>query len=147
MYSDERFKLYAVLAIGAAASCYALVLWMRLRRCSTWPSTDGTIIRSDKIVTRHNFQRIEKVTIRYRYFAGRHYESETVKVGGFMHLRKKDEDALLSRYPVGATVQVFYDPYRPQVACLEKRGMDSVLIIAGYGGIALTVGLLLYFFG
>jgi hypothetical protein len=143
---DERLKLYVVIAIGAAATCYSLVLWFRLRRCSTWPSTDGTIIRSDKTVTRHYFQKIEKVTIRYTYFAGCRYESETVKVGGVMHLHKRDEDVLLLRYPVGAKIQVFYDPYRPQVACLEKRGMDSVLIIAGYGFFALTVGILLYFF-
>ncbi len=64
-----------------------------------------------------------------------------------MHLRKRDEDALLLRYPVGARVQVFYDPDQPKVACLEKRGMDSILIIAGYGCFALTVGILLYFFG
>jgi hypothetical protein len=143
---EGKLKVYVVIAIGAAAICYALVLWWRLRRCSTWPSTDGTVIRSDKVATRHNFQKIEKVMIRYRYFAGCSYESETVKVGGFMHLRKRDENALLSRYPLGAKVQVFYDPYRPQVACLEKRGLDSVLMIAGYRGFALTVGLLLYFF-
>jgi hypothetical protein len=146
MHTDERFKLYAVIAIGVAAICYALVLWLRLRRCTTWPSTEGKIIRSDKTVTRHYFQKIEKVTIRYSYFAGRHHESETVKVGGFMHLRKRDQDHLLSRYPVDTRVQVFYDPYRPQVACLERRGVDSILIIAGYGCFALLVGLLLYFF-
>ena len=143
---DERFKVYVVIAVGAAATCYAFILWLRLRRCSTWTSTDGTIVRSDKTVTRHNFQKIEKVTIRYTYFAGCRYESETVKVGGFMHLKKADQDALLLRYPIGAKVQVFYDPYHPQVACLEKRGLDSVVIIASYGCFALTVGLLLYFF-
>jgi hypothetical protein len=143
---ENKLKVYAVIGIGVAAMCYALVLWWRLRRCSTWPSTDGTIVRSDKVVTRHKFQKIEKVIIRYSYFAGCRYESETVKVGGFMHLRKRDENALLSRYPLGAKVQVFYDPYCPQVACLERRGLDSVLMIAGYGGFALAVGLLLYFF-
>jgi hypothetical protein len=143
---ENKLKVYVVIGIGVAAMCYALVLWWRLRRCSTWPSTDGTIVRSDKVVTRHNFQKIEKVIIRYSYFAGCRYESETVKVGGFMHLRKRDENALLSRYPLGAKVQVFYDPYRPKVACLERCGLDSVLMIAGYGGFALTVGLLLYFF-
>lgn len=122
-----------VIGIGVVAVCYALALWRRLRQCSTWPSTEGTIVRSDKVVTRHHFQKIEQVIIRYSYFAGGRDESETVKVGGFMHLRKRDEDALLSRYPLGAKVQVFYDPYRPQVACLEKRGLDSVLMIGCYG--------------
>ena len=143
---EDKLKVYAVIGIGVAALCYALVLWLRLRRCNTWPATDGTVIRSDKIVTRHYFQKIEKVIIRYTYFAGCRYESETVKVGGFMHLRRRDENLLLFRYPLGAKVQVFYDPYRPQVACLEKRGLDSVLIICGYGCFALTAGILLYLF-
>ena len=143
---EDKLKVYVVIGIGLAAICYALLLWRRLRRCGAWPSTDGTIIRSDKIVTCHNFQKLEKVIIRYSYFAGCRYESETVKVGGFMHLRKRDENALLFRYPIGAKVQVYYDPYNPQVACLEKRGVDSVLIIAGYGCFASTVGLLLYLF-
>jgi hypothetical protein len=68
------------------------------------------------------------------------------QVGGFMHLRKSDKNALLFRYPLGAKVQVFYDPDHPQVACLEKRGLDSVLIIAGYGIFALTFGIVLCFF-
>jgi Protein of unknown function (DUF3592) len=128
-----------------AAICYSFVLWLRLRRCATWRSTDGTIIRSDKTITCHNFQKIEKVTIRYTYFVGCRYESETVKIGGFIHARKRDENALLSEYPVGRTVQVYYDPYKPQVACLEKRGMDSILAIRGYGCFATLIGLLLYF--
>ena len=143
---EHNVKVFVIIGVGLAAICYAFVLWLRLRRCGSWPSTDGTIIRSDKTLTRHNFQKIEKVTIRYTYFVGCRYESETVKVGGFMHVRKRDENALLVRYPVGRTVQVYYDPYRPQVACLERRGMDSILCIGGYGCLALGVGLLLYFF-
>jgi hypothetical protein len=143
---EDRLKIYVVIGVGLVAMCYALVLWLRLRRCNNWPSTDGTIIRSNKIVTRHNFQKIEKVIIRYSYFAGCRYESETVKVGGFMHVRKRDENALLLRYPLGKSVQVFYDPHSPQVACLEKRGMDSILIIGGYGCFAFAIGLLLVFF-
>jgi hypothetical protein len=143
---EGRIKLFVIIGIGVAAVCYALVLWLRLRRCGSWPSTDGTIIRSDKAITRHHFQTIEKVTIRYTYFVGCRYESETVKVGGFIHARKRDENALLSKYPVGRTVQVYYDPYNPVVACLEKRGMDSILAIGGYGCFALVVGVLLYFF-
>lgn len=143
---DDKLKLYVIIGIGVVAMCYAFVLWFRLKRCSSWPSTDGTIIRSDKTITRHNFQKIEKVTIRYTYFAGCRYESETVKVGGFMHLRKQDQNTLLLRYPLGKTVQVYYDRDCPRLACLEKRGLDSVLIIGGYGAFALTVGLLLYFF-
>jgi hypothetical protein len=142
---DDKLKLYVIVGIGLAAMCYAFVLWFRLRRCSSWPSTDGTIIRSDKTISRHNFQKIEKVTIRYTYFAGSRYESETVKVGGFMHVRARDQNALLLRYPLGKAVQVYYDPDRPQVACLEKRGLDSILIIGGYGCFALVIGLLLYF--
>ncbi len=143
---EGRIKLYVIIGIGLAAICYSVILWFRLRRCGTWPSTEGTIIRSDKTITRHNFRKIEKVTIRYTYFVGCRYESETVKVGGFIHARKRDENALLSKYPVGRRVQVYYDPYKPQVACLERRGMDSILAIAGYGCFATAVGLLLYFF-
>ncbi len=143
---EDRIKLFVIIGIGVAAICYSSILWLRLRRCSTWPSTDGTIIRSDKTISRHNFQKIEKVTIRYTYFVGCRFESETVKVGGFIHAQKRDENALLSKYSVGRTVQVYYDPYKPQVACLEKRGMDSILAIGGYGCFAMVVGLLLYFF-
>lgn len=86
---EERIKLFVIFGIGMAAVCYSLILWLGLRRCGSWPSTDGTIIRSDKTVTRHNFQKIEKVTIHYTYFVGCRYESEAVKVRGFIHAAKE----------------------------------------------------------
>lgn len=146
MTAEDKLKTYLVIGTGAAVIGYALVLWGRLRRCNTWPSVNGRIIRSDKIIARHCFQKTESVIIRYRYFAGCRCESDTVKVGGFMHLRKRDENNLLQKYPVGKVVQVYYDPYHPQVACLEKRGMDSILIIGGYGFVALIVGIVLLIF-
>lgn len=142
----DKFKVYVVIGIGIAAMCYALVLWCRLRRCGSWPSTDGTVIRSDKVMVRYQFRKIPKVTIRYTYFVGCRYESERVKVGGFAHLRATDQDTLLTTYPLGKTVLVYYDPYHPQVACLENRGMDSILMIGGYGCFAFIVGLLLLLF-
>lgn len=143
---ERTVKLCFIVGIGVAGICYAFVLWLRLRRCRAWPHTDGTIIRSDMTIHQHNFQKVEKVTIRYSYFVGRRYESERVKVGGFMHMRKRDEMALLLRYPLDKTVQVYYDPYNPKVACLERRGMDSILIIGGFGVFALTIGILLHLF-
>jgi hypothetical protein len=143
---DNKLKTYLVIGIGVAAMCYAFVLWLRLRRCASWPSVDGTVIRSEKIIARHNFQKVEKVVVRYAYFAGCRYESETVKVGGFIHMRKRDQDALLLKYPLGKTVQVYYDGNCQQIACLERSGMDSIFAIGGYGCFAFAIGLVLLFF-
>jgi hypothetical protein len=143
---ENKLKFYMVIGVGVASICYALLLWWRLKRSSSWPSTDGKIVYSAKITARHNFQKVEKVVIRYTYFAGCRYESDAVKVGGFIHLRKRDENELLQKYPLGRAVQVYYYPDRPQVACLEKRGIDSILIIGGYGCIALIIGISLLIF-
>ncbi len=63
-----------------------------------------------------------------------------------MHAPFKDPHAVLARYPLGKKVQVYYDPNRPQFACLEKSGMDFIVLLAGYGVYVMIMGLLIHFF-
>ena len=67
---------------------------------------------------------------------GRRYESERIRFGTFRE-SEKEVRAILDRYPVGASVQVRYDPADPSAATLETKtiniGLQLFAVIALLG--------------
>lgn len=139
----ETLKLWFGSAVGAAAIAWAAILWNRVKRSAGWLSTEGVVIQSFSYVTTHNFVKQTHVKVHYKYRADRDLESDCVKAGGPAWFRDRDMKALLRKYPVGKQVGVFYDPFNPTIACFERTGMDSVLMVGGYGIFAFVVCLLL----
>jgi hypothetical protein len=105
----------------AARLCYGV---MKTQRAARWPSTVGRITRS-RLSVAHR-QRSEEGTeavnvpsIEYEFTLGpRRYTASKIsaidKAG-----RELNAQATLDRYPVGATVQVHYNPDNPSEAVLE----------------------------
>jgi hypothetical protein len=95
-----------------------------------WPVAAGEIVVSTVDVPRtHDSDDATDCTarIRYRYrVAGKDYESDSVTPGGGAMLRRQFAEELVTRYPLGAQVDVTYDPQAPQSAVLEPANTDNL---------------------
>lgn len=115
----------------------------RLRRAQYWPSVRGEVIESRVRQRRRGRHRSYEARIRYRYeIANREYTSEKVCIGGQLAGGRGRAAGRCRKYPEGSTPAVFYDPSRPEVACLERVHEGRWLELAG-AAFAVIAGLAL----
>jgi len=125
------FILIIVGLVGIFGLCSGALELFQALQCKNWPQTEG-IIQSAQM-TQHSGKRhdIYGVKISYTYkVAGIAYSSERVALG---ELESTEEHAqsILSRYPVGKQVAVFYSTTNPALAVLETgvHGQTWVTLI------------------
>lgn len=147
----------AVVVAGAAGLfCVAAGIWNRLhpRTIAAWVRTSGTIVISETETytdttasTTHSGRRMYNALIEFSYrvdgqeYRGTKGATDLVHVTIGNAQAQSEED--VARYPVGTTVDVYYDPANPTQASLEPREAialtgNRTLIV---GGILLLVAL------
>lgn len=107
----------------------------RLARATTWPVVPGrvTISRveerrgSGESGPRH---RSYEAVVEFRYEVGDlSFSSRQIALGWRTSGSRKGAEAVVARYPVGATVEVRYDPDNPSEAALERPRAASWLLL------------------
>ncbi len=89
----------------------------------SWPATSGTILTSTFHVRRTGRSRSEIPVVVYQYeVGGKMFQSQTIKAGEkFFRVQVTGQArATVARYPVGASVTVYYDPANPAESALER---------------------------
>jgi len=112
---------------GLAYMAWVFFKQLMLRRSRSWPATTATIMRSEPVRkasatrTEPGSQHIDRARIEYNYMVGtRVFRGTTICVGSTHRNATGDQaDELLERYPLGASVPVYYDPSHPEICCLE----------------------------
>lgn len=115
--------LAIVVVVIAAAGARAMRGSSRRHTSAGWPSTHGTILMTTIQVQRTGNARREVPVVMYAYRVGQEAFQGS-------RIRAEDETSLgavaghartvLARYPVGASVQVYYDPANPTQSALER---------------------------
>lgn len=107
-----------------------------------WPVATGTIVVSEvTVATQRLIQstgptKIYGTDIRYEYEAdGRSFTGDTVTLGGTAETSASEgsSEALVARYPLGAKVDVYYDPADPSTSMLEpasRSGIFNMMMVA-----------------
>jgi hypothetical protein len=135
-------------------------LW-EVRQASRWPSTTGRVVVSTVVSHKrrpgeagYNFGDKElsnEPSVEYEYQVnGRTYRGKRItideKTAGF------ELEGILARYPVGASVTVYYNPDYPEFALLE-RDLPWDKMLEGFGCLMLLfvgvplLGIFIYFQG
>lgn len=137
----------AVCVLIFAGQVYNLLRLRSLMEASkAWITIGGEIIASEaKLPPSHTSDDQSDVDaiVRYRYrVGGRNYESDRIKIGGQTSMTRAFADAVVAKYPVGAHVDVHYDPHDPENVALEPRKQDNLvvqlvfaIVFGGVGGI------------
>ena len=139
---DPSQLLYTQIAAGVSLLIFAGLAYnlLRLRRqmeaSKAWVKCDGDIVVSEaKIPLSHRSDDQDDIDaiIRYRYqVSGQAYESNCIKFGGQPMMSRAFADALVAKYPVGAGVDVYYDPNDPKSAVLQPRKLDNLVAILAF---------------
>ncbi|MBD3241160.1 MAG: DUF3592 domain-containing protein [Chitinivibrionales bacterium] len=128
----------------------------RSSRSPSWLSTEGTVVATsiDERSSSESVGREYHVYVKYIYVIdGEYYASSQVGFTfPFNYGDRADAEKVVAKYPVGERVQVFYDPQRPQDACLEPGRTPLwftggavvmlllMIVVTGYGYVEYSDG-------
>jgi hypothetical protein len=139
------------LALGAGLFVFGQIQQRKAKVVESWPKTPGVIFTSD--MDQHYSTDNEGMTsytyepvIEYTYkFMGVEYSGSQYRMGskGTSFDRRKAE-SILSRYPVGQQVEVYYNPDNPAQAVLEHGSASGPLLLI-VGAVFAVVGVVLLF--
>lgn len=111
--------------------------WRRARASASWPTTTGVVEKSYSTVVR----RTRHVHIIYSYeVRATSYRSGRVAFGSYSPAAG---GRWLRQYPVGAPVEVYFDPRDPAISVLEPRTIEGNWVMPSFGAIFLTAGIVM----
>ena len=121
--------------------------WIECRRAASWSQTTAKILRAEMQIERHRFgndpETVKNVPfVEYEFTAGGRAILGT-RISIDESIGGANTEATLKRYPVGATVPVFYDVDDPRSCVLERTVREPMPV----GGCALALAMLAGFIG
>jgi hypothetical protein len=117
----------------------------------SWPGTAGTILRTEVKQSQGTAdeQGVSQTSyypfVEYDYFAGgQSYRSDKIAFGARRTYNSQSEAAsILSKYPEGGQVQVYYNPANPSEAVLERKpaaGRSGLIVGIVFLVLSLCIG-------
>ena len=89
----------------------------------SWPSTTGKVLMSSVQSSHSGNSHSTYPVVVYQYEVhGKTYQSQTIKAGEqYLNVRVMGQaQATVARYPIGASVTVYYNPANPAESALER---------------------------
>jgi hypothetical protein len=159
LFIDPDSKLAKLLMVIVVIPAATVVLWLlfanffRSIRSTNWPTAPGVVLEStvEKADPNpHNLNGLigtSKAVIRYQYaVAGRQIENDTISFGLASESGTRGHaDQKIAKFPKGQVIDVYYDPDRPEVSCLEAGALDwedFVVLLFALLGIGLGIRIL-----
>lgn len=110
-----------------------------------WPTTDGRITISD-VSKNYNSDKshiIYRAKVAYNYYVnGSLYTGSTVAFGDYDSSDPGHASGVVSRYPVGKNVAVYYNPNNPETSVLESgaswNGFVGLMVSIGFTAIGIV---------
>lgn len=134
--------------VGAWVAYLGSVELMRAKESIDWPSVNGevTVSRISMGSGSDGKGSVYGADVRYTYAVdGERYEGSRVAYGDHQEMGRSYGETLVSRYPEGAMVTVFYMPGDPSESLLEPgQNKDSVFKL-GFGVAFLLFGTVFFF--
>jgi hypothetical protein len=126
--------MLCAIGFGLALLLFFVGYRRRLMRANAWPVVPGrvTVSRVEQRGGGYDggTHKSYEAIVEFRYQVGDlHYSSRQIALGLERSGSRKSADAIVVRYPVGAAVEVHYDPANPSEAALENPTGTSWLIL------------------
>ena len=119
------------------------------KQSANWPSVPGTITKSEIETWRRDGKTYYQANIVYAYeISGKKLTASKVTVGDPpSQTNMSPAKRIQNEYPVGKSVDVFYDPEVPASAALKPGIQKNDILLAFITGIFPLLGILLFFSG
>jgi hypothetical protein len=138
------------IAIGLSMLYYARSVSAKAQQSLSWPSTEGVIshsavLRQMQQTSGSTNTATYKADVAYRYkVRGRDYSSGVITLADISSSAGRAQ-GIVSRYPDGAPVTVYYNPVDPSDALLERGGTSAIGVLYLIGGMFAAAGLAFLF--
>jgi len=127
-----------VFSVGGIYAIYqSIKTRQQVKQIQNWPSTMGRVIDSRVVHGGYDTDKMRRNYVQhveYEYTVGGvTYRNDQIAPGPRQaHPRRYQARNAANRYPIGATVTVFYNPANPQEAVLEQgTAATTVILIIG----------------
>lgn len=135
------YWIFGLLGVGAMCWGVWVAVWGALS--TQWPSTTGRVLSSAYAKHDADTPTTYSAAVTYEYFINElRYVSDRVSFGDYSSSNSEHARQILSRYPTGKTVTVYYNPHRPQMSVLEQGVAGGAYIALGVG--AAFIGFVLF---
>ena len=144
MFNPYSIILGLFVISSVLVSLWGLRVIVMARRTLQWPSVKG-IIEESKMPARSDEFNDLLPHIEYSYSVDERIYRQVLKFSGDITPTQEFAKSYVEKYPVGASVQVYYNPANPETSTLEPGlGKGDWLILAiGLG--MFFLGILLFF--
>jgi len=128
-------SLFTVAGVGTLI--WGLKIMIDARQSRDWPSVKGTITTS--LLNSEDDEMLPD--IRFSYRMGETAYEETLKFPASTTPTRELSQQYVDRYPVGMSVDVYYNPLLPEQVTLEPGGRagDWMVLLFGLGATALMI--------
>ena len=142
MFNPYAIILGLFIVAGISATLWGLRVIVVSRKTLAWPAVDGVIVEST-LSSEHD-DLLPHIMFEYR-----------VQDQSYQQLFKFPKDiaptqefarSYIDKYPQGASVNVYYNPEKPDIATLEPGLAKGDWLVLVLGLSMLILGVLLYFF-
>jgi len=141
-----------LVALGVAAILWGLGNVRHGRASESWPTTEGIVIMSEIArTTSTSTGKTRKTTTNYRAnveyeytVGGVDYKRDQISFGQFSTSSRSQAQLVVNRYRVGESVQVHYDPDKPEVSLLEPGVGFMTYLPAAVGGVFILLGVVFF---
>lgn len=119
--------------VGAGVSYWGWTILQDAKASASWPAVQGQITQSVIEENRDEDGTSYDAEIRYEYVVNdQQYNGDMVNFGEYSGSHAHAE-GIVNRYPVGQTVQVYYNPAEVTEAVLEPGVSTSSYLVLGIG--------------
>lgn len=137
------FNAYAVILVlfivaGLATAIWGALVILRARRTLAWPEVIGVIEQSDLTAADDDLL----PDIRYAYRVNDQAYRATLQFPGGTSPSRELTEQYVARYPVGRSVEVYYDPADPQHSTLEPGPAQGDWLICFIGASMVLLGII-----
>jgi hypothetical protein len=129
-----------VFAVGVILYVVQLRQGMRADASKKWPKAQATVIAS-ALEPSPEHKRRYRAAVEYRYRVGaKDYQSSRIFWGG-NEGRRRHMESVVSAYPAGARMGIYYDPQNPAEAVIDPAQQAGSKATVVYAMTMITIGL------
>lgn len=139
------FTFLIFFAVGGGLGYWGWTILQDARASATWPNTPGQVVSSD---VRHSTDSeggdSYSPEVTYQYSVNdQSYQADRIKFGENSYNSNRRAQEEVDRYPVGRTVDVYYDPAEPEKAVLEPGVSGGSYIVISIGAVFMLISLIM----
>lgn len=145
MFNPYSIILGLFVFAGLLATLWGLRVIVMARKTLQWPAVEGTIEES-KVSFESSETNDLLPHIKFCYSVEQQTFHQVMKFSGDITPSQEFAKSYVDKYPVGASVQVYYNPLNPEMATLEPGLAKGDWLVLAIGLGMLVMGILLFIF-